>query len=609
MTDRTVNQSLLWVLLFTGLYITARNNYLLFHNLVEFFTIIIGCGIFIVTWNSRRLLDNHYLLFLGIAYLFISILELFHSLAFEGMNIFHHKGSNIATQLWISARYLESFSLLIAPLFLKRSLRIDYVITCFSIICISAITSIFWLKIFPDCYIEGSGLTAFKKNSEYLICLIMIAAMIFLVRRRDKFEQNILKLLIFAISFNIAAELAFTFYIEVKSPANMIGHFLKIISYFLIYKAIIENGLEKPYNLLFWDLKQSETRYRNIYTTAPLAFVVWDRDCRVIDWNKQAEKMFGWTLEEVLDRNFFEFLIPAEERPKIEDIVQSLLGNNLVNRSINRNLTKSGESILCEWNNSVRFGPEGEIEGALSLGLDITERAQAEEALQKYSEDIKMFAYSVTHDLKNPAISIYGLTKHLKRFYANKMGEKGEEICRQIVNLSEQISALIEKINTFIATKENPLSLEENISFKEICRMIHEEYSSQLNIRRIQWFEPENMPDVRADRLAMLRIMRNLIGNSLKYGGDNLSRIEIGYNVSNTHHIFSVKDDGAGLKRRNDPNIFTKYTRQETSHEIEGTGLGLAIVKEIAERQGGEVKFDDRQERGLTVIFSISKYL
>ena len=66
--------SLLFVLCLTSFY-----NYLLFHSLVEIFSIVIACGIFMVAWNSRRFLDNNYLLFLGIAYLFIAALDLLHS--------------------------------------------------------------------------------------------------------------------------------------------------------------------------------------------------------------------------------------------------------------------------------------------------------------------------------------------------------------------------------------------------------------------------------------------------------------------------------------------------------------------------------------------------
>ena len=100
-----------------GLCLTQFYSYLLFHSLFEIFSIIIGCGIFMLAWNSRKLIENNYLLFLGITYLCIASIDLVHTLAYTGMGIFRGYNSNLPTQLWISARYIESLSLLIMPLY------------------------------------------------------------------------------------------------------------------------------------------------------------------------------------------------------------------------------------------------------------------------------------------------------------------------------------------------------------------------------------------------------------------------------------------------------------------------------------------------------------
>lgn len=130
-------------------------------------------------------------------------------------------------------------------------------------------------------------------------------------------------------------------------------------------------------------LKESEERYRSVYDTAPLAFVLWDRETRVTDWNEQAEKMFGWTREEIIGQPFFDHIIPESARPQVQKIVELLLAGTMPSYSINENSTKSGRSIVCEWNNSIIRDPGGNIAGVLSLGLDITERKRAEKVLQE----------------------------------------------------------------------------------------------------------------------------------------------------------------------------------------------------------------------------------
>ncbi|UCG14647.1 MAG: PAS domain S-box protein [Deltaproteobacteria bacterium] len=139
-------------------------------------------------------------------------------------------------------------------------------------------------------------------------------------------------------------------------------------------------------------LRRSEQRYRNLYDTAPLAFVIWDRECRITDWNKCAERVFGWSREEVLGRNFFEFLIPEGARPQVGAIVKKLLRGELPSRSINENLTKVGETILCEWNNSILYDSEGGVEGVISLALDITDRRRSEAALWQVNRALRMLS-------------------------------------------------------------------------------------------------------------------------------------------------------------------------------------------------------------------------
>ncbi len=249
---------LLNLLILLGLYLTSFYSYLLFHSLVELFSIVVACGIFIIAWNSRRFMDNNYLLFIGIAYLFIGGLDLIHTLGYTGMGVFQGYGTNLPTQLWISARYLESLSLLIAPLFLHRKLKVYLIISGYGIVFLLLILSIFYWNIFPQCFVEGVGLTPFKKVSEYTISLILLGSLIMLLKNRQQFDRRVLRLLGRSIAITILSELAFTLYSDPYGLFNLIGHFFKLISFYLIYRALIETGLTKPYSLLFRNLNQSE---------------------------------------------------------------------------------------------------------------------------------------------------------------------------------------------------------------------------------------------------------------------------------------------------------------------------------------------------------------
>ena len=253
----TIFPTLLWasIALF-GLYLTKFYSYLLFHSLAELSSIIIAVSVFLLVWFARRYMQNDYLLFIGIAYLFIGGLDAIHMLAYRGMAVFQGYDANLPTQLWIAARYLQSLSLLISPIFFRRRLNSKFAFTGFITITGLLLISIFG-NIFPTCYVEGVGLTQFKIISEYIISLILLASIIQLYQNRKRFDPAIYQLLIISIAATIGAELAFTFYVGVYDLSNFIGHIFKTISTIILARALVITALEQPYNLLFRDLKQN----------------------------------------------------------------------------------------------------------------------------------------------------------------------------------------------------------------------------------------------------------------------------------------------------------------------------------------------------------------
>jgi hypothetical protein len=243
---------------FVGLYATTFVNYLLFHTLAEIFSIVVAFSIFVIAWNSRTYISNAYLLFVGIAYLFIGFLDLLHTLAYKGMPIFTNY-DYYANQLWIGARYMESITLLTAFFFLgkPRLPSVERIFSLYLVITGLIVASIFSWKIFPVCFIEGIGLTPFKKISEYLICGILVAALYCLHRKRDQFDDKVSGLLLASILCTILSELAFTFYISNYGFSNMVGHYCKIFSFLFLYRALILTGIMRPYELIFRELTQT----------------------------------------------------------------------------------------------------------------------------------------------------------------------------------------------------------------------------------------------------------------------------------------------------------------------------------------------------------------
>ena len=293
----------------------------------------------------------------------------------------------------------------------------------------------------------------------------------------------------------------------------------------------------------------------------------------------------------------------AEEQ-RLLDAIAERIGRIIERELAHEELQKSHEDL------QVRVEEKTKELAAQNLSLldEIKKRKEAEEELNSFSEKIKLFAYSVAHDLKNPAISIHGLARFLNEKHGNNLDDRGKKICEQIQRASEDIVSLVHQINVFISTKETPLHIE-NISLKEIFKEINDEFLNELNNRSIQLSVSEKIPDsLVADRISIIRIFRNIIENSLKYGGDELGRIAIDYRGTNDMHILTVTDDGEGIKEKDSDYIFNWFKRTD-SKKTQGSGMGLAIIREIISLHGGEIWHEPAKPKGATFCFSLYRQL
>ncbi|RPI38280.1 MAG: PAS domain S-box protein, partial [Nitrospiraceae bacterium] len=321
------------VLVLTGLYLTSLYSYLLFHSLVDLFGVVIIFSVFVLAWNSRKMLDNDYLLFIGIGFLFIAILYLFHILAYKGMGVFQGYGANLPTQLWIAARYLTGLTFLLAPLFIRKRLNSPMTFAAYISVTALLLASIFYWKIFPDCFIEGTGLTTFKKTSEYVVNLIFLASLGFLLQKQEAFDKKTLRMLALSILISVVQGFCFTTYAHAYAFSNMIGHFLGVFSFYFIYSAIILTGLTRPYDLIFRNLNQSnealiesEKEFRGMFELSAVGMAQVDpRTNRFIRVNNTFCDICGHSADELYNLTFSDITHPEDRQKDFEAFQRAVL--------------------------------------------------------------------------------------------------------------------------------------------------------------------------------------------------------------------------------------------------------------------------------------------
>lgn len=392
--------------------------------------------------------------------------------------------------------------------------------------------------------------------------------------------------------------------------------------------------------------QQRAVQLASIVESSDAAILSISLDGEILTWNSGASRVYGWESDEILGDCILTLVPPdhwetvlkgiddvksSEKRDHVETVhvtkagrhidvslimspLRDLEGKVVGVSFIARNIMKRKEAeraLQRAYEQLERKVEERTTELAAAnedLRREIAERQRVEKELEESSEKIKLFAYLICHDLKSPAVGIYGLSRLLRNQYGDSLDEKGKEYCEQILNASRQVGCLVEKINVYISTKESSLNLER-VEVKEIFETIRDEFSPRIQGSQVVLIDQDTVAEVWADRLYLLRVFRNLVDNALKYGGDQLSEIRLGYEETADLHVFSVHDNGVGVRSEDSQRIFGMFQRDTTSRGIEGSGLGLAIVKEAAERHHGRVWIESEPGRGTSFFVSISKTL
>lgn len=447
-----------------GLYLSSLSSYLLFHGLIEIITIAVAFTLFILTWNARGFLNNNYLKILGIGYAFIAIIDLLHTLAYKGMNVFPAYGANLPTQLWIAARYLQAATLCAAPLFVERRVENRTVFGGYAA-AVSVLVAMVYSGNFPDCFIEGKGLTAFKIGSEYVITAFLLASLYLLYGKRKHFNDSIFFLIASSIACTALSEISFTAYASVYGFANLVGHFSKLAAFYLIYRAILVTGLKEPFELIFRDLKQaeallrksqdtleervrertaelhaSEERYRSLIQKVQTAIVLHDGQGRILTSNPLAQALLGLTEDQLLGKALIDpewhfvrqdgSVLPVAEYP-----ASLVLSTRQPLRGYVTGISRPDRDDVA-WalvNGEPEYDDAGEITQVIVSFVDITGRKQAEEELRKLNEELEQRVKDRTVELEQKNLEL----ERMNRLFV------GREL--RMVELKERIKELEEK--------------------------------------------------------------------------------------------------------------------------------------------------------------------
>ena len=629
----------------TGIYLIEQHSYLLFHSVVELFSVSVACAIFMIVWNGRSFIQNNYMFFLGLAYLFVAGFDLLHMLAYSGMGVFAERGTNLATQLWVAGRYVESVSLVLAPLLLGRRIRHVLVLAVYSLLSALLLLAIFQWGVFPVCFREGTGLTPFKEVSEYIIISILLVSFVILRQKKSWFEAKVLTWMSWSIVLTMGSEFLFALYTRPDGQINMAGHFLKLISFYLVYKALIETGMRQPHTLLYRRLKEheaeleetrkaleqrvrertadlsqtvenlkeeiqermraeqayrhSERKYRTLIEQIPAVTYVaaLDETSSTMYVSPQAESIMGFSPGDFArDPDIWIRQIHPEDR---ERVLAELAEIHTANSSFTSEyrFLKRDHGVI--WLRDTAFIIEDEDSGSRYLQgvtYDITEARENREKALAHQEQLRALTAQLLtvedQERRKIATALHDSVGQILAFLKIELGtmrrlELPEEAAHSLTYVCEQVEEAIRQTRslTFDISPPELYSLGLESAVEELAQRFGAERHLECRVQGRGEFE-----DMSVELKSLLyRSVRELLINAAKHAQASTIQIDLWRSDDSVRIV--VQDDGTGFD----------VSRLDSAGDSRRAAFGLFSIRERLEYVGGAFTIQSWQGRGTTV--------
>jgi PAS domain S-box-containing protein len=340
---------------------------------------------------------------------------------------------------------------------------------------------------------------------------------------------------------------------------------------------------------------------------SPLAVIEWDADFRVSRWSESAERLFGWKAEEVIGKHATDWhFVFAEDVDAVEGVSnRQRMGEELRGVQRNRNYTKDGAILYCEWYNSVLRDEAGNLVSVLSLVLDVTARKLAEEeranllvrerdARRQAQEADRLkdeFLATLSHELRTPLTSILGWATLIRtgEVEESNFDRAIETIERNARSQSRLIDDLLDVSRIITGNLRLDISPINLVPVVEGAKDALRPTADAKRITLQTEFDQESCL-VKGDPNRLRQVIWNLILNAIKFtprGGNVTVRLECG----EMYGRLTVRDTGEGIAPEFLPYVFDRFRQAEGSvtRKQGGLGLGLAVVRHLVELHGGNV--------------------
>jgi PAS domain S-box-containing protein len=354
----------------------------------------------------------------------------------------------------------------------------------------------------------------------------------------------------------------------------------------------------------------SEVRYRRLFETAKDGILILDaKTGTIVEVNPFLIEMLGFSHEQLTGKAIWEI-----------GLFKDIASNKANFMKLQRQGYVRFEDLPLECADGRRIEVEFvsnvytvDHQKVIQCNIrDITDRIQAQDKLKKAlldlersNKELEQFAYVASHDLQEPLRMVASYTQLLEKRYKDQLDQDAKEFIRFAADGANRMRSLINDLLAYsrVGARGKPL---EPIDCHTVLgqaivnlRMVIEDNHAIVT--------SDELPTVMADASQMVQLFQNMVGNAIKFRGEESPRIHVSAEEKGNEWVFSVKDNGIGIDPQFEKRIFVAFQRLHSREKYPGTGIGLAICNKIADRHGGRIWVESELGKGSTFYFTMPK--
>ena len=360
------------------------------------------------------------------------------------------------------------------------------------------------------------------------------------------------------------------------------------------------------------ELKDREEEIRLVIENIKdYAIILVDPDGNILSWNKGAERIEGYARHEIIGKHISVFY--TEEEIENRDPWENLKRTRETGRleSEGWRIRKDGSRFYADVIFTALYDDKGSFRGFAKVTQDITERRNTQiellnksEELARSNTELEQFAYVASHDLQEPLRMISSYVQLLANRYKDKLDEDANDFIHFAVDGSNRMRTLINNLLDY--SRINRIKPFEMIQTNKLLDEILKDFRQTIKENNAA-VTVQKLPDINGDPVLMTQLFQNLISNAIKFKSDKDPQVVISGKETKDELVFSVKDNGIGIKKEYSDKIFVIFQRLHNKEQYPGTGIGLSVCKKIVEGHKGRIWVESEIGNGSTFNFTIKK--